>query len=59
MSEGSCTYIILGIHVSRVFEDLRKTKAPKNNPASNIAISAKYSELHTFHALYLIFPFRG
>jgi hypothetical protein len=28
MSEGSCTYIILGKHVSRVFEDLRKTKPP-------------------------------
>jgi hypothetical protein len=27
MSEGSCTYIILGKHVSRVFEDLQKTKA--------------------------------
>jgi hypothetical protein len=31
----------------------------KNNPASNIAISAKYPELHIFHALYLISPFRG
>jgi hypothetical protein len=30
MSEGSCTYIILGKHVSRVFEDLQKTKAPNN-----------------------------
>jgi hypothetical protein len=26
--EGSCVYIILGKHVSHVFEDLRKTKAP-------------------------------
>jgi hypothetical protein len=26
----------------------------QNNPASNIAISAKYPELHTIHALYLI-----
>jgi hypothetical protein len=31
----------------------------QNNPASNIAISAKYSELHIFHTLYLISPFRG
>jgi hypothetical protein len=31
----------------------------QNNPASNIAISAKYLELHIFHALYLIPPFRG
>jgi hypothetical protein len=30
MSEGCCTYIILGIHVSHVFEDLRKMKAPNN-----------------------------
>jgi hypothetical protein len=30
MSEGSCTNIILGKHVSRVFEDLRKTKAPNS-----------------------------
>jgi hypothetical protein len=28
MSEGSYTYIIFGKHVSRVFEDLQKTKAP-------------------------------
>jgi hypothetical protein len=26
----------------------------QNNPASNIALSAKYLELHIFHALYLI-----
>jgi hypothetical protein len=26
----------------------------QNNPASNIAVSAKYPELHIFHALYLI-----
>jgi hypothetical protein len=26
----------------------------QNNPASNIAISVKYPELHIFHALYLI-----
>jgi hypothetical protein len=31
----------------------------QNNPASNIAISAKYPELHIFHALYLISPFYG
>jgi hypothetical protein len=31
----------------------------QNNPASNTAISAKYPELHIFHALYLISPFRG
>jgi hypothetical protein len=31
----------------------------QNNPASNIAISAKYPELHIFHALYLIPTFRG
>jgi hypothetical protein len=31
----------------------------QNNHASNIAISAKYPELHIFHALYLIFPFCG
>jgi hypothetical protein len=31
----------------------------QNNPASIIAISAKYHELHIFHALYLISPFRG
>jgi hypothetical protein len=31
----------------------------QNNPASNNAISAKYPELHIFHALYLISPFRG
>jgi hypothetical protein len=31
----------------------------QNNPASNIAISAKYPELHIFCALYLISPFRG
>jgi hypothetical protein len=28
MSEGSCTYIILGKYVSRIFEDIQKTKAP-------------------------------
>jgi hypothetical protein len=33
MFEGSCTYIILGKHVSRVFEDLRKTKAPNRGLA--------------------------
>jgi hypothetical protein len=32
MSEGSCTYIILGKHVSHVFEDLRKMKAPNSWP---------------------------
>jgi hypothetical protein len=31
----------------------------QNNSASNIAISAKYPELHILHALYLISPFRG
>jgi hypothetical protein len=31
----------------------------QNNPASNIAISAKYPKLHIFHALYLIPPFCG
>jgi hypothetical protein len=31
----------------------------QNNPASNTSISAKYPELHIFHALYLISPFRG
>jgi hypothetical protein len=31
----------------------------QNNPASNTAISTKYPELHIFHALYLISPFRG
>jgi hypothetical protein len=31
----------------------------QNNPASNTAISAKYPELHIFHALYLFSPFRG
>jgi hypothetical protein len=31
----------------------------QNNPASNIAISAKYPELHIFHALYLISPLSG
>jgi hypothetical protein len=31
----------------------------QNNPPSNTAISAKYPELHIFHALYLISPFRG
>jgi hypothetical protein len=31
----------------------------KITPASNIAISAKYPELHILHALYLISPFRG
>jgi hypothetical protein len=31
----------------------------QNNPASNIAISAKYPDLHIFHALYLISPFCG
>ena len=31
----------------------------QNNHASNIVVSAKYSELHIFHALYLISPFRG
>jgi hypothetical protein len=30
MPKGSCTYIILGKHVSRVFEDLWKTKAPNS-----------------------------
>jgi hypothetical protein len=30
MYEGSCTYIILGKYVSRVFEDLQKTKAPNS-----------------------------
>jgi hypothetical protein len=30
----------------------------QNNPASNIAISTKYPELHILHALYLISPFR-
>jgi hypothetical protein len=30
----------------------------QNNPASNIAVSTKYPELHIFHALYLISPFR-
>jgi hypothetical protein len=29
----------------------------QNNPASNIVVSAKYPELHIFHALYLISPF--
>jgi hypothetical protein len=29
MFEGSCTYIILGKYVSRVFEDLQKTNAPQ------------------------------
>jgi hypothetical protein len=33
MSEGSCTYSILGKHVSRVFEDLLKTKAPNSSPS--------------------------
>jgi hypothetical protein len=28
MSEGSCICIILGEHVSCIFEDLRRTKAP-------------------------------
>jgi hypothetical protein len=31
----------------------------QNNPASNIALSAKYPQLHIFHALYLISPFHG
>jgi hypothetical protein len=31
----------------------------QNNHASNIVISTKYPELHIFHALYLISPFRG
>jgi hypothetical protein len=31
----------------------------QNNPALNTAISAKYPELHIFHALYLISPFHG
>jgi hypothetical protein len=31
----------------------------QNNPASNIVVSAKYPELHIFHALYLISPFHG
>jgi hypothetical protein len=31
----------------------------QNNPTSNIVVSAKYPELHIFHALYLISPFRG
>jgi hypothetical protein len=31
----------------------------QNNPASNIALSAKYPELHIFDALYLISPFHG
>jgi hypothetical protein len=31
----------------------------QNNPASNITLSAKYRELHIFHALYLISPFSG
>jgi hypothetical protein len=34
ISEGSCTYIILEKHVSRVFEDLQKTKAPTVTPLS-------------------------
>jgi hypothetical protein len=29
----------------------------QNNPESNIVVSAKYHELHIFHALYL--PFHG
>ena len=31
----------------------------QNNSALNIAVSTKYPELHIFHALYLISPFRG
>jgi hypothetical protein len=31
----------------------------QNNPASDIVVSAKYPELHIFHALYLISPFCG
>jgi hypothetical protein len=39
MPEGSCTYIILGKHVSRVFEDLRKTKAPNSMNACKTFLS--------------------
>jgi hypothetical protein len=31
----------------------------QNNPASNIALSTKYPEVHILHALYLISPFCG
>jgi hypothetical protein len=31
----------------------------QNNPASSIALSAKYPELHILHPLYLISPFYG
>jgi hypothetical protein len=36
MFEDSCTYIILEKYVSRVFEDLRKMKAPNNNKVSGL-----------------------
>jgi hypothetical protein len=39
MSEGSCTYIILGKHVRRVFEDLRKMKAPNSSPPLAFLVS--------------------
>jgi hypothetical protein len=32
-AEGPCEYIILGKHVSRVFEDLRKMKALNSSPS--------------------------
>jgi hypothetical protein len=38
---------------------LKNAKCFTKQPASNIAVSAKYPELHIFHALYLISPFRG
>jgi hypothetical protein len=42
MSEGSCTYIILGKHVSRVFEDLRKTKAPNRQCNMMVYVGMSY-----------------
>jgi hypothetical protein len=57
MSEGSCIYIILGKHVSRVFEDLRKTKAPQHaacqagkqlgtsHPSKNVMTTSRPLEL--------------